>query len=43
MKIQSKDLLKQISSFPLCCRWDLIENSFGVKFLTLTMVTHSLV
>ena len=33
----------QISPFPLGCCWDLTENSFAVKLLTLTMVTHSLV
>src|SRR5580704_2951732 len=43
MRIQSKDPLKQISSFPLCRRCDLTENSFPVKFLTLTMVAQSVV
>jgi MoxR-like ATPase len=38
-----KGPFSQISSSPLCCLWDLTENSFAVKFLTLTMVAHSLV
>jgi MoxR-like ATPase len=38
-----KGPFSQISSSPLCCLWDLTENSFAVKFLTLAMVAHSLV